>query len=432
MSENNENMQPEMYLDEDEQQMDIHTQSPKTEKGEYGLGVTAMILGILSLLLFCVPILGLVLAAVAVVLGIVATAKNNGKKMGTSGIITGCISLCSYFLIFLIFGGIFHTVNKNQDYFTGTAWRRTTDGSVLYLYSDGTFIDVEREGVFTDNFYSGTYDVISYEDSGMNFRDVENQYDTDYAYDVYLYVDTYVSNGVERDSIASTIRYLYLFDKNYSTGEVVEVCAHDATQHGTVYPIKETYMAYPSIGNQYVAVNSADNEEITTELEDETTTEEEKNTTEEEENTTEEEENTTESVSDTQGFEEQTGKETTQTSEAVIGEDTEATTEQSDESGKETFWGDLEDFIDNSKENIEEISSSASEEWEKNSEEINSVVEEASSAMEQASSAMEQASSAMEDASSAVEENIETGGIQKLFERLVKAIQNWLSRWGIE
>ena len=58
-------------------------QSSGSEKKEYGLGVTAMILGILSILLFCIPFFGIVLGAVSIVLGIVASAKNNGKKNGT-------------------------------------------------------------------------------------------------------------------------------------------------------------------------------------------------------------------------------------------------------------------------------------------------------------------------------------------------------------
>ena len=151
------------WLEEDvsgEQSVEPAKNEPKTgtetdsKKPEYALGIAAMALGILSLLLFCIPVLGLVLATVAIILGIVAAARDNGKKMGISGIVMGSIGMLSYLIIILFFGGVLSSVNQNRDYFSGTAWRNTTDGSVLYLYSDGTFIDVEQEGVFSDNFYA--------------------------------------------------------------------------------------------------------------------------------------------------------------------------------------------------------------------------------------------------------------------------------------
>ena len=204
----NRNLPEDDFMDEDYEDALDQIPLPEEQKSSdrigqnYGLGLTAMILGILSLLSFCLPVLGLVLAAVAIVLGIVATARGKGKKMGTSGIIMGSISLLTYLIILLLFGGIFNITSKNRDYFSDTAWRRTSDGSVLYLYEDGTFIDVEQEGVFSDNFYTGTYDVVPYKDTGLVFTDLEKKHRNDMMYDVILHVNLYVANGKEQEGIS--------------------------------------------------------------------------------------------------------------------------------------------------------------------------------------------------------------------------------------
>lgn len=425
------------WLEEDvsgEQQVEPAKNEPKagTETGgkkpEYALGVAAMVLGILSLLLFCIPVLGLVLATVAIILGIVAAARDNGKKMGISGIVMGSIGMLSYLIIILFFGGVLSSVNQNRDYFSGTAWRNTTDGSVLYLYSDGTFIDVEQEGVFSDNFYAGTYDILDYEDTGLNFSQLQKQYDTDYAYDICLYVKQYVNNGEERQNIANTMRYLYFIEKGYESGEIVMSCPHDSSQYGSMYPMRETSLAYPTIGNQYLA-GSVASSQVSTETEEQITTEAE----------------TAEQITTESATEVTTEATTEVTTEAVV-----STEEAGGNTAAPSIWGDVEDFFENSKESWNDFSSSASESWEDSQKEISSAIEEASSAAgnlediaEEASSAMEEASSAMEDASSAIDELLTTTeaasteakdsdvteGIQKWLERLVEKIQNWIASW---
>ncbi len=363
---------------------------------EYGLGLTAMILGILSILGFCIPPLGLVLATVAFILGIVAAAKNNGKKMGISGIIMGVIVLLSYLVTFIFFDGMFGMISRNQDRLTDTAWRRTTDGSVLYLYKDGTFIDVEQEGVFTDNFFSGTYDILTYEDTGLHFTGLEEAYNTDYAYDVYLYVNTYVSNGEEREDIAGTIRYLYLFERSYETGDAVDVCAHDSTQYGSVYPVKETGMEYPVLGNQYIAGTEGEGSDTETyEVSSDDTTD----------TVTEEMTESTASSMDASQ---------TETGESITGDTTVGST------GTDAPWDGIGSWIQDSKEDIEDFNASVSEEFEKNSESISSAMEEVSSAAEEASSAMEEASSAIED----IGQNVDGDGIWNFFQRIFQWIQD--------
>ncbi len=425
------------WLEEDvsgEQPVEPAKNEPKTgtetdsKKPEYALGIAAMALGILSLLLFCIPVLGLVLATVAIILGIVAAARDNGKKMGVSGIVMGSIGMLSYLIIILFFGGVLSSVNQNRDYFSGTAWRNTTDGSVLYLYSDGTFIDVEQEGVFSDNFYAGTYDILDYEDTGLNFSQLQKQYDTDYAYDICLYVKQYVNNGEERQNIANTMRYLYFIEKGYESGEIVMSCPHDSSQYGSMYPMRETSLAYPTIGNQYLADSGASSQ-VSTETEEQITTEAE----------------TAEQITTESATEVTTEATTEVTTEAVV-----STEEAGGNTAAPSIWGDVEDFFENSKESWNDFSSSASESWEDSQKEISSAIEEASSAAgnlediaEEASSAMEEASSAMEDASSAIDELLTTTeaasteandsdvteGIQKWLERLVEKIQNWIASW---
>lgn len=392
----------------------------ETEHPGYGMGMTAMILGILSLLFFCIPVAGMVLAAFAIVLGIVSAAKRNGKKMGTSGIIMGGISLVSYLVIILLFGGLFQLFDQNRDHLTDRAWRRTTDGSVLYLYADGTFIDVEREGVFSDDFYSGTYDILSYEDAGLSFGSLEDSYDTRYAYDVCLYVDTYVTNGEKRENIADTIRYLYFFEKNYETGDAVSVCAHDLNQYGTPYPVKETDLLYPSLDNQYMEQTGTDGEDTDWSEEDTGTGDIEPVHTEEPWGTTEVGTMAEGPDSEVPGTE-MPADSTSEGSTGEIGEENH-------------FWGGIEDFLDTSKKELEEFSSSASESWEENSEAVSSAAEEVSSALEEAGSALEEAGSSMEEmGSSAAEElgeKLEENGIRKAFRNLIQWIKDILSGWG--
>ena len=222
------------------------------EKKARGFGIASMILGILSILLICVQPFGVALAVAAVVLGILGVVKAQGKGMATSGIVMGGISLVTGVIILIFFGSIFQHAFGSAGELAGTAWRKGADGSVLYLYKDGTFIHVDQENDFTDNFYSGTYMVCDYKDSGVHSREIENTYDTDSVYELKLYVTMYVEDGKEQENISGTMQYMYAFQKNYHKGDVVQVCAHDQEMFGSFYPVVETELKKPVIGNQYV------------------------------------------------------------------------------------------------------------------------------------------------------------------------------------
>lgn len=231
------------------------------ERKDRGFGIAAMILGILSILLICVQPFGVVLAVAAVVLGILGVVKAQGKGMATSGIVMGGISLVTGVIILIFFGSIFQNTFGSADELAGTAWRKGADGSVLYLYKDGTFIHVDRENDFTDNFYSGTYMVCDYKDSGVRSQEIENTYDTDSVYELKLYVTMYIEDGKEQENISGTMQYMYAFQKKYHKGDVVQVCAHDREMFGSFYPVVETELKKPVIGNQYVPGLTEDSSE---------------------------------------------------------------------------------------------------------------------------------------------------------------------------
>lgn len=61
-----------------------------------GIGIAAMVLGIIAIVLSFIPVVGIVsffLGGAAVILGIVALVKKNGKGQGIAGLITGGLSL---------------------------------------------------------------------------------------------------------------------------------------------------------------------------------------------------------------------------------------------------------------------------------------------------------------------------------------------------
>lgn len=257
------------YMQNETQDVNAAAEEPKEtmpegtepEKKARGFGIAAMILGILSILLICVQPFGVVLAVAAVVLGILGVVKTQGKGMATSGIVMGGISLVTGVIILIFFGSIFQNTFGSADELSGTAWRKGADGSVLYLYKDGTFIHVDRENDFTDNFYSGTYMVCDYKDSGVRSQEIENTYDTDSVYELKLYVTMYVEDGKEQENISGTMQYMYAFQKKYHKGDVVQVCAHDREMFGSFYPVVETELKKPVIGNQYVPELTEDSSE---------------------------------------------------------------------------------------------------------------------------------------------------------------------------
>ena len=83
-----------------------------------GLAITALILGIIGLVLLWVPILGALLGLVGLILGIIALKKRQSKGLSLTGLITGGVAL--------IIGGII-TVT----FFVGLALLGSAGGSAI-------------------------------------------------------------------------------------------------------------------------------------------------------------------------------------------------------------------------------------------------------------------------------------------------------------
>ena len=301
------------------------TKRINNEKKSKATGIVAMILGILAIILFCVPGVGQILALAALIVGINSAVKGKGRKMGITGIILGAISIVATIVMILISSGVFERKDLNKEMMSNAAWQRIDDGSVLYLYNDGTFIHVDQAGVFTDNFYAGTYNILDYDDAKLDFSAIEKKYNTDYAYDVYLYVNQYVNNGVESENIVGTIRCLYIFDRKYEDGDVISMCSHDSGSYSEVSAAKRIDIAYPTIGNRY---EPAETTETDTTTEADETTESETEAQTEDKNTEASTEKT--ETGDSEAATEASTEKTEATTEAST-EKTEATTEASTE-----------------------------------------------------------------------------------------------------
>lgn len=93
-------------------------QQPAPVQPKKGLGITAMVLGIVALVLAFVPviaILSFILGPAAVVLGIIAFVKRNGHGQGIAGIITGALGFIIAILGFALFGTFISAVEEEPE-----------------------------------------------------------------------------------------------------------------------------------------------------------------------------------------------------------------------------------------------------------------------------------------------------------------------------
>lgn len=69
-----------------------------------GMAVTAMVLGIIGVVLFWIPVLGWILAILAIIFGGVGIAQANkragsGKGMAIAGLVLGIVSIALYVIV---------------------------------------------------------------------------------------------------------------------------------------------------------------------------------------------------------------------------------------------------------------------------------------------------------------------------------------------
>lgn len=67
----------------------------------YGLNIAALVLGIVSIVLWCVWFISIPCSVLALIFGIIG-AKKPGKAMGITGIVTGAISIAVWIFIFAV------------------------------------------------------------------------------------------------------------------------------------------------------------------------------------------------------------------------------------------------------------------------------------------------------------------------------------------
>lgn len=102
-------------------QNNIQVNATKNEK-IYGLNIAALVLGIISLVLWCVWFISIPCSILALIFGIIGV-KKAGKSMAIGGIVTGSIALAVWAMLFLgafTFGfmeGITESYEEDYDYY---------------------------------------------------------------------------------------------------------------------------------------------------------------------------------------------------------------------------------------------------------------------------------------------------------------------------
>ena len=87
----------------------------------YGLNIAALVLGIVSIVLWCVWFISIPCGILALIFGIIGV-KKPGKAMGITGVVTGAITIAIWIFIFTIafvFGFITRTEDHIYDYYDG-------------------------------------------------------------------------------------------------------------------------------------------------------------------------------------------------------------------------------------------------------------------------------------------------------------------------
>ena len=133
------------------------------EKGDgVALGVASMVMGIISVLMFCTCI-NFPLSIVAIILGIIQIVKNKEKGYAIAGIITSAISIVlGIFLWLMLTVGMVDTVN---DY--DTPYDSYYYGDEFY-YDDYYYDDYYYDDYYYDDYYNEYFDGYDYEE-GVEF-----------------------------------------------------------------------------------------------------------------------------------------------------------------------------------------------------------------------------------------------------------------------
>lgn len=91
--------------------MDENIQQQNNNNESKGMAITSMVLGILGLVFWCVPILNLILAVLALIFGIVVMHKKSaGKGMGIAGFVCGILGTLWGIYYIICYGIVFNAI----------------------------------------------------------------------------------------------------------------------------------------------------------------------------------------------------------------------------------------------------------------------------------------------------------------------------------
>lgn len=91
--------------------MDENIQQQNNNNESKGMAIASMVLGILGLVFWCVPILNLILAVLALIFGIVVMHKKSaGKGMGIAGFVCGILGTLWGIFYIICYGIVFNAI----------------------------------------------------------------------------------------------------------------------------------------------------------------------------------------------------------------------------------------------------------------------------------------------------------------------------------
>ena len=91
--------------------MDENIQQQNNNNESKGMAIASMVLGILGLVFWCVPILNLILAVLALIFGIVVMHKKSaGKGMGIAGFVCGILGTLWGIYYKICYGIVFNSI----------------------------------------------------------------------------------------------------------------------------------------------------------------------------------------------------------------------------------------------------------------------------------------------------------------------------------
>ena len=175
----------------------------KTKKNSSGLGIAALVLGIIGMIFAFVPVINFIsyiLGLLALIFGIVSLAKNASKGQAIAGIVLGSLSLLIAYFMTLVFVSVLHITNfweaKRVDEWINNIKEQTErieNGDIYYKHDMGDDVEVKFL-----NFYANTDK--GYVDSKLIVK-VKNITDTTKSFVIHIKAVDENNNRIKDDYI---------------------------------------------------------------------------------------------------------------------------------------------------------------------------------------------------------------------------------------